>query len=186
MFPDCLEVEENLKMSKKLSDQDSCGEIKDTFKLVGPYKQNGKVSGPLKLPPDVLKDDWPEAGVGSPAGLFSKDGDLHRPWSTRDNFKKDFGVPMYDEYEEEYLQTIPSELVVELDPVDAENQDAMRSRKVKAEEGDKGTGGDILPLCYASFELIRHIVKASKQKKKETEVAQAKNLYRNEDGCSSL
>ena len=30
MFADCLEVEENLKMSKKLSDQDSGGEMKDT------------------------------------------------------------------------------------------------------------------------------------------------------------
>ena len=38
MFTDYLEVEENLNMSKKLSDQDSGGEIKDAFKLVGPYK----------------------------------------------------------------------------------------------------------------------------------------------------
>ena len=38
MFTDCLEVEENLKMSKKLLGQDSGGEIKDTLKLVGPYK----------------------------------------------------------------------------------------------------------------------------------------------------
>ena len=38
MFVDCLEVEKNLKMSKKLSDQDSGGEIKDTYKLVGPYR----------------------------------------------------------------------------------------------------------------------------------------------------
>ena len=37
MFTDCLEVEENLKMSKNLSDQDNGGEIKDTLKLVGPY-----------------------------------------------------------------------------------------------------------------------------------------------------
>ena len=38
MFIDCLEVEENPKMSKNLSDQDNGGEIKDTLKLVGPYK----------------------------------------------------------------------------------------------------------------------------------------------------
>ena len=57
MFTDCLEVEENLKMSKKSSYQDIGGEIKDTFKLVGPYKQSGKVSGLSKLSPDVLKDD---------------------------------------------------------------------------------------------------------------------------------
>ena len=39
MFTNLLEVKENLKMSKKLSDQDSGGEMKDTYKLVGPYKQ---------------------------------------------------------------------------------------------------------------------------------------------------
>ena len=43
MFIDCLEVEENLKMSTNLSDQDNGGETKDTLKFVGPYKQNGKV-----------------------------------------------------------------------------------------------------------------------------------------------
>ena len=55
MFADCLEVEENIKMSKKSLDQDGGGEIRDTFKLVGPYKQNGRVSGPSKLYPDVPK-----------------------------------------------------------------------------------------------------------------------------------
>ena len=38
MFTDCLEVEENLEMSNKSSGQEGGGEIKDTFKLVGPYK----------------------------------------------------------------------------------------------------------------------------------------------------
>ena len=38
MFIDCLEVEENLKMSQKLLGQGSGGEIKDTLKLVGPHK----------------------------------------------------------------------------------------------------------------------------------------------------
>ena len=43
MFTNCLEVEENLKMSKNLSGQDSGGEIKHTLKLVGPYKRKGRV-----------------------------------------------------------------------------------------------------------------------------------------------
>ena len=38
MFTDCLEVEKNVKRSQRLSGQDSGGEIKDTLKLVGPYK----------------------------------------------------------------------------------------------------------------------------------------------------
>ena len=46
MFANCLEVEENLKMSKKLLDQDRGGEIKGTYKLVGPCKQKKKAYGP--------------------------------------------------------------------------------------------------------------------------------------------
>ena len=57
MYIDCLEVEENLKMSKNLSDQDSGGEIKDTLKLVGPYKQNGKVPVQLKISLSIQKDN---------------------------------------------------------------------------------------------------------------------------------
>ena len=53
MFNDCLEVEENLKMSKNLSGQDSGGEIKGTLKLVGPYKKNGKVPSPLNISPII-------------------------------------------------------------------------------------------------------------------------------------
>ena len=53
MFTDCFEVEENLKMSKKLSGQDSGGEIKDTYNLVVPCKHNGKVSGTSKLSPGM-------------------------------------------------------------------------------------------------------------------------------------
>ena len=34
--------------------------------------------------------------------------------------------------------------------------------------------------------MIRHIIKASKQKQKETELAQAKNLCKNGGGCNSL
>ena len=51
---------------------------------------------------------------------------------------------------------------------------------------DEGTGGDSLPLCYASFELIRHILKASKKKKKETGVVQAEKLYKNGGRCNNL
>ena len=43
MFTDCLEVEENFKMSQKVSGKDSGGEIKDTLKLVGPHKRKGVV-----------------------------------------------------------------------------------------------------------------------------------------------
>ena len=40
----------------------------------------------------------------------------------------------------------------------------MQSQKVEAGKDDKGIGGDSLPLCYASFELIWHMIKASRKK----------------------
>ena len=127
MFADCLEVEENLNMSKKLSDQDSGGEIKDTYKLVGLYKLNEEVSGKSNLSLSMQKDDWPEARTGNPTGLFSEEGDLPCPWSNRDNFKKEFGMPMYDEYEEEYLQNILDKPAIEMMPSDKRNQSAIQN-----------------------------------------------------------
>ena len=90
---------------------------------------------------------------------------------------------MYDEYEEECLQNI-DELVVETTPSDEKSRSAMPSQKVKVRKDDESTGGDSLPLCDAYFELIRNMIKTSKQKKKETEVVQAKNLCKNGSGCS--
>ena len=125
MFIDCLEVEENLKMSKNLSAQDSGGEIKDTLKLVGPYKQNGKVPIPLKLSPGIQKDDRLNIGAYGPAIMFFEDCDLCSPGSVMDDCKKGFSAPMYDEYQEEYLKTIPDEMAIEPRPANGENQYAM-------------------------------------------------------------
>ena len=98
--------------------------------------------------------------------MFSEDCNLRHLGSVQDNFKKEFDAPVYDEYEEEYLQAVPKKLAIELGPNDGEDQDAMQSWEVKAEKGDNGTEGDNLPLCYASFELIWHMIKASKKKQK--------------------
>ena len=70
------------------------------------------------------------------------------------DFKNDFGVPMYDEYEEEYLGAIPKDPLIEPRFANGENQAAMQSQKVETRKGDKCAGGDSLPLCYSSFELI--------------------------------
>ena len=76
-------------MSKNLSGQDSGGEIKDTLKLVGPYKQNGKVPVQLKLSLGIQKDDQPDIGAYGFAGLFSEDYNLLSTGSVKDDFKKD-------------------------------------------------------------------------------------------------
>ena len=60
MFTDFLEVEENLKMSQKVSGQDSGGEIKDTLKLVGPHKWKGIVPIRLKISLTRQENDQPD------------------------------------------------------------------------------------------------------------------------------
>ena len=130
MFTDCLEVEENIKVSKRLLGQDNGGEIKDTLKLVGPYKWKGGVPVQLNLSLDRQKDDWPDIGAYGSVGLFSEDCNLLSTESVGDDFKRDFGVPVYDEYEEEYLEAIPEEPVMELRYANGENQAAIQSQKV--------------------------------------------------------
>ena len=65
---------------------------------------------------------------------------------------------MYDEYEE----AIPEEPVIKPRSANGDNQATMQSQKVETGKDDKCVGGDSLPLCYSSFEFIRHIIKASK------------------------
>ena len=74
--------------------------------------------------------------------------------SVKDDFKKDFGVSVYDEYEEEYLGAIPKEPIIEPRSANGENQAAMQSQKVETGKDGEYVGGDSLPLCYSSFELI--------------------------------
>ena len=69
MFVDFLEVEENLKMSKKLSDQDNGGEITDAFQLFGPYKKKKEAYSPSKTSHDIQKYYQSEAEINGPVGL---------------------------------------------------------------------------------------------------------------------
>ena len=71
-------------------------------------------------------------------------------------------MPVYDEYEEEYLWAIPKEPVIEPRYANGDNQAAMRSQRVETGKDGTCTEGDSLPLCYSSFELIQHMIKASK------------------------
>ena len=125
MFTDFLEVEENLEMSKLLSSQGNNGEVKDTLKWVGPYKQNERVPVSLNPSLSIQKDDQPDTGTCDPPVLFSEDCNLRHLGSVQDNFKKEFSAPVFDEYEEEYLWAIPEKLAIEPGPTGGEGQDAM-------------------------------------------------------------
>ena len=86
--------------------------------------------------------------------MFSKGCNLLSTRSVNDDFKRDFGVLVYDEYEEEYLEDIPEELVIEPRSSNGENHATIQSQNVETEKDGKCTEGDILPLCYSYFELI--------------------------------
>ena len=162
MFTDCLEVEENLKRFQRFPWQDSGGEIKDTLKLVGPYKQKGRVPVQLNLSLDRQEDDQLDIEIDGFVGLFFEGYNLVSTGSINNDFRRDFSVPVYDEYEEEYLEAIPKELVIEPRSTNGENRAAMQSQKVETGKDDKCAEGDSLPLCYSSFELIWHMIKTSK------------------------
>ena len=49
---------------------------------------------------------------------------------------------------------MPDEPTIETNLAGERNQSAMQSQEVEVRKDDRGTGRDILPLCYASFELI--------------------------------
>ena len=104
--------------------------------------------------------------AGDSTVLFSQGCNLLNTKFVRDDFKKDFGIPMYDEYEEEYLEGIPKEPAIEPWSASGENQDAIQHQKFEIGKDNKCAEGDTLPLCYSSFELIRHQLKASKKKQK--------------------
>ena len=73
---------------------------------------------------------------------------------------------MYNEYEEEYLQVTPKEPAIEPRSANGENKVAIQSQRADIGKDNKCAEGDSLPLCYSSFELIRHKIKASKRKHK--------------------
>ena len=125
---------------------------------ITPYKQNGKVPVQLKISLGRQKDNQPDIGAYGFAGLFSEYCNQLSTESVGNNFKRDFGVPIYDGYEE----AIPKEPIIEPRSANGENQATIQIQKVETGEDGECARGDSLPLCYSSFELIRHMIKASK------------------------
>ena len=132
--------------------------------MVGPHKRKGVVPVGLNLSNTRQKHDQPDIEADGSTVLFSEGCNLLSTESVNDDFKSDLGVSVYDEYEEEYLEAIPEEPVIEPRYANGENQATIQSHKVEMGRDEEGTKGDSLPLCYSSFELIQHMIKASKQK----------------------
>ena len=138
MFIDCLEVEDNLRMSKKISDQDSGDKMEKKLDLVEKHKQWETFSVHLKpslskqridQPSDVKEDGF--------TNLFSEDCNQHATNYVSGDFKKDFNMTIYDEYEDGYLDVVPKKPAVNFvisRPITEENQTAIQSQR---DEKDK-------------------------------------------------
>ena len=93
-------------------------------------------------------------------------------------------MPIYDEYEDEYLDVVPKKPAINFvnsRPASDENLTAIQSQKVEKREDNECVEGDSLPFCYSSFELIRQILKASKHKQKIEDMENLMDLLEVED-----
>ena len=113
--------------------------------------------------------------------MFSED--LNQPVTNfvSGDFKKDFGMPIYDEYEDEFLDLIPTKPTMESRSISKEKLIVIQSQKTKKIEDNEYDEGENLPLCYSSFELIRQRLKASKQKQKFEDMENLMNFLEVED-----
>ena len=114
-------------MSQILSGQDSGSEIKDTLKLVGPHKRKGVVPVRLKLSLTRQENDQPDIEADGSVILFFEGCNMLSNESVNDDFKRDFSILVYDEYEEEYLEVIPEDPAIEPRYTNGENQAAIQS-----------------------------------------------------------
>ena len=84
-----------------------------------------------------------------------------------DDSKEIFSLPIYNKCEEDYLDDVPKKTVVDfvsLVPVSEENIITIQGERDENKEDSECVESDCLPLCYSSFELLRHMLKISKHK----------------------
>ena len=113
--------------------------------------------------------------------MFSEDCNHLVTNSVSGDFKKDFGMPIYDEYEDEYLEVIPKKTSIKSRSPSKEKSTVIQSQKAEKIEENQHAEGDNLPLFYSSFELIRQRLKASKQKQEVEDMVHFMNLFEIED-----
>ena len=115
MFIDCLEVEDNLRMSNKISDQDSGDKMENKLDLVEQHKQKETFSVHLKPSLTKQENDQPnDVKEDGSTNMFSEDCNHFVTNSGSGDFKKDFGMLIYDEHEDEFLDVIPTKPAMEL------------------------------------------------------------------------
>ena len=113
MFIDSLEVEDNLRMSKKFSGQDNNNKNEEELELNEQYEQK-ELSLPynsiLYEQEDDQLNDVQEEGYNH---LFYENCNQPIINCVSNESKEVFRLPVYDEYEDDYLDLVPKKPVVD-------------------------------------------------------------------------
>ena len=161
---DGLEVEDNLRMSKIFSDQDNGDKMENKLDLVQKHKQRENFYVHLKPSLSKHKNDHPsDIKRDESANLFSKRCNHPIENFVSGDFKRDFRMHIYDEYEDECMDVVLSKPTMELRSIGKEKLTVIHSQKAEEIEDNEHAKGDSLPLCYSSFELIIQRHKTSKK-----------------------
>ena len=113
MFMDCLEVEDNISMSKNSLDRDNDDKVEKNLHLVERCKKGEAFPVHHKSSPGKQRNDQlQDAKEDSPTSLFLEKCNHPIANSTSGDFKREFKMPIYDEYEDECLDVISIELAM--------------------------------------------------------------------------
>ena len=177
MFIDCLEVEDNLRM---FSDKDIDDKLEKKLELVEPHKQKEIVLHANSVFCEQKDDQPSDVKEDGSTNLFFEDCNQLVTNFVSGDFKKDFSMPIYDEYED-VVPKKPAINFVNSRHVSEENMTVIQSQKDKRRKDSECAEGDCLPLFYSSFELLRKRLKASKQKESFEDMENFMNLLEVED-----
>ena len=86
-------------------------------------------------------------------------------------------MPIYDEYEDECLDVIPTGPTVGSRSISEKKLTVIQGQKAEKIGGDECAEAGILPLCYSTFQLLMKILKVSRQKQKVEGILHFMNLF---------
>jgi hypothetical protein len=139
MFIDAQEVEDNLKACRKLSYQDD-----------GDKWRTKKEDHPRRVLEFIHED------------VFIEDHNQPTDVSNFDGFQEAFSLPIYDEYQDEYVDSFlehPTRGLaagqVSLQPVMEKNQPIDHDHNIANQKDDEPDEGNTLPLCFEAFDMIK-------------------------------
>ena len=163
MLVDSLEVEYNLRMSKNLSNQESgdISRIDKTNKELWLKEQHEQETFSLHFNPSYCEqndDQTSDVQEECYNDLFYEDCNQLVTNSVIDGFQENFSLPIYDEYEDDYLDSVhkqPTEHLASSWPFIKENKIAIHDQNYENTVDSSHVEGHCFPLCFSSFERLK-------------------------------